>query len=269
LSIIARDILDSALDHQASVIGNQERQQMFVRAVAVAAAVAVWCVCGVAVAAGQATYKETWNPPEASGHLVRHAKKTAEASGHPARHVKKAAEASGHPVRRVRKTAEESGHPARHVRKTAEASKKHVAHGNADKQTVASASNKRVKPVHGKVQKVAAKGAVKGTVKHTASASGRTEQSKFAHHAHADTAELARSGTGSVHPHVVKTAANHESARLTRSAAAVSHAPDHAATDAAAPSTTTGAAPAGNADADPAVANPAIANSGSMPPILK
>jgi hypothetical protein len=251
LSIIACDILDSAFDHQASVIGNQERQQMFVRAVAAAAAVAVWCVCGVAVAAGQATYKETWNPPEALGHPVRHAKKDVEASGHSAKHAKK--------------TAEASGHPAKHAKKTAEASKKHLVDGDADKQTVASASNKRVKPVHGKVQKVAAKGAVKGTVKHTASASGKTEQPKLAHHAHADRAELARSGTGSVHPHAVKIAANHDSVRPAHSAAAMSHdEPDHAATDAAAPPTATGAAPAGNADA-----NPAIANSGSMPPILK
>jgi hypothetical protein len=43
---------------------------MWVRAVATA--VAVWCVSGAAMAAG---YAEVWNPPEASGHAAKPAKK--------------------------------------------------------------------------------------------------------------------------------------------------------------------------------------------------
>jgi hypothetical protein len=52
-------------------VEDREKQQMGIREVA--AALAVWCVSGAAMAAG---YAEVWNPPEASRHVAKHAAKT-------------------------------------------------------------------------------------------------------------------------------------------------------------------------------------------------
>jgi hypothetical protein len=51
-------------------VEDQEKPEMWIRVVA--AALAVWCVSEAAMAAG---YAEVWNPPEASGHVAKHAAK--------------------------------------------------------------------------------------------------------------------------------------------------------------------------------------------------
>lgn len=106
---------------------------MWVRVIATA--VAVWCVSGAAMAAG---YTEVWNPPEASGHSAKHAKKTTRDA-------------------KVKSTA------------GAKAGSKHAAHDRHGAQRVASASKSGAGPsAHGSVKKVAARtGPAKPAVVHT------------------------------------------------------------------------------------------------------
>ncbi|MGA9915751.1 hypothetical protein [Paraburkholderia sp.] len=201
---------------------------MWVRAVATA--VAVWCVSGTAMAAG---YAEVWNPPESTGHTVKHAKKTT---------------GSG-------KTKSTAG---------AKRASKHAAKSQHGAQRVASASKGGAKPAaHGSVKKVSAKnvghgGVVKGTGK-TKSKSVVVAQGKKPHTQIAQ----AKPGQGRImranlvqgrtaHAHVVKVAAKTGPAKP-----AVVH--------------TNAPAKAANVTASPAAdtaSNPATASSGSMPPIL-
>jgi hypothetical protein len=200
---------------------------MWVRAVATA--VAVWCVSGTAMAAG---YAEVWNPPESTGHTVKHAKKTT---------------GSG-------KTKSTAG---------AKRASKHAAKSQHGAQRVASASKGGAKPAaHGSVKKVSAKnvghgGVVKGTGKtksksvvvaqgkkpHTQIAQAKPGQGRImranlvqGHTAHAHMVEVAAK-TGAAKPAVVPTNAPAKAANVTASPAA-------------------------------ATANPATASSGSLPPIL-
>jgi hypothetical protein len=201
---------------------------MWVRAVATA--VAVWCVSGTAMAAG---YAEVWNPPESTGHTVKHAKKTTGAG----------------------KTKSTAG---------AKRASKHAAKSQHGAQRVASASKSGAKPAaHGSVKKVSAKnvghgGVVKGTGK-TKSKSVVVAQGKKPHTQIAQ----AKPGQGRImranlvqgrtaHAHVVKVAAKTGPAKP-----AVVH--------------TNAPAKAANVTASPAAdtaSNPATASSGSMPPIL-
>ncbi len=201
---------------------------MWVRAVATA--VAVWCVSGSAMAAG---YAEVWNPPESTGHTVKHAKKTTGAG-------------------KVKSTADAKG------------ASKHAAKGQHGALRVASASKSGARPAaHGSVKKVAAKsvghgGVVKGMGK-PKSKPAVVAQGKKPH------AQIAQAKPGQVrimranlvqghtaHAHVVRVAAKTGPAKP-----AVVH--------------TNAPAKASNVTASPAAdtaANPATAGSGSMPPIL-
>lgn len=212
---------------------------MRVRAVAVAAAFAAWCVSGAAMAAG---YAEVWNPPESTGHVTKPARKTTGAAK-----VKSAA-------------GSKSG--AKHV-----AGAKHAA-----PHVVASASGHSSKPAaHGHVKTVAAKGAAKGEAKavgarKTPSKAALMVQSDKPHarqHAapHAQLAQ-AKPGQGKIvranlvqgrtaHPHVVKVAAKTGAAKPVAPRANV---PAQAANVSANPPSVT--------------SNPATASSGSLPPIL-
>ena len=196
---------------------------MWVRAVATA--VAVWCVSGAAMAAG---YAEVWNPPEATGHPAKHAKKTVDGS----------------------KLKSTTG---------AKMAPKHAASGQHAAHRLASVSKSGAKPAHGNVKKVAAKGTAKGAVKgalkpkpavvvqgkkpHAQLAQAKPGQAKIMH------ANLVQGHTGRAH--MVKVAAKTGPAKPAVSPAS---APAKSATAPASPANVT--------------ANPATASSGSLPPIL-
>lgn len=198
---------------------------MWVRVVATA--VAVWCVSGTAMAAG---YAEVWNPPEATGHAAKHAKKTVDGS----------------------KLKSTTG---------AKTAPKHAASGQHAAQRVASVSKSGTRPAHRnvKMKKVAAKGTAKGAVKgalkrkpavvvlgkkpHGQFAQAKSGQARIMH------ANLVQGHTG--HAHVMKVAAKTGPAK-----------PVVSSTGAPAKSATAPARPAN------VTANPATASSGSLPPIL-
>ncbi len=205
---------------------------MRVRTVAVAAAVAVWCVSGAAMAAG---YAEVWNPPEATGHVAKQASKKPGAAN--------------------AKSTAGSKSGAKHV----------VGAQHAAPHVVASASGHGIKPApHGHVKTVAAKGATKTGAR--AAGAGKSQskaavmaQSKKPHARLAQAkpvqgkivrANLVQGRTA--HPHVVKVAAKTGAAKPTVSQA---HVPAQSANVSASPSNAT--------------SNPAIASSGSLPPILR
>jgi hypothetical protein len=193
---------------------DQEKQEMWVRAVAMA--IAVWCVSGAAIAAG---YAEVWNPPESTGHLAKHAKKTTGA----------AKKATG--TAKIKSTA------------AAKAGSKHAASAQHSTQRVASASKNGAKAAaHGGVKKVTAKnvthgGVVKGAGKqkskavvvaqgkkphaHIAQAKpgqGRIMRANLVqgHTAHAHMVEVAAK-TGAAKPAVVPTNAPAKAANVTAS----------------------------------------------------
>lgn len=200
---------------------------MWVRAVATA--VAVWCVSGVAMAAG---YTEVWNPPESAGHTAKHAGKTAGA----------ARGKSGAGVKAV---------------------SRHAANGQHGAQRVASVSKSGARPVvHGSVKKVAAgsvthRGVVAGTGKPKSKAAVMAQGKKPG----ARVAQ-AKPGQGRImranlvqghtaHAHVVKVAAKTGAAKP---AVVHTNTPANAANVPASPAA--------------AAVNPATAGSGSLPPIL-
>ncbi|MGP8435819.1 hypothetical protein ACT2FY_19885 [Paraburkholderia fungorum] len=204
---------------------------MWVRAVATA--VAVWCVSGAAMAAG---YAEVWNPPEATGHAAKHAKKAAGAT-------------------KVKPVA------------GAKTGLTHAASAQHGAQRAASASKSGV---HGDVKKVASKnvghgGALKGAGKPKSKtaviAQGKKPHAKIAQ------AKPGKPGQGRVMranliqghaapTHAVKvTAKTGASASMSAPAKAVNGAPGPAAANVT-------ASPAGSNT------NPATASSGSLPPIL-
>ncbi|WP_235993500.1 hypothetical protein [Paraburkholderia solitsugae] len=180
-----------------------------------------------------AGYAEVWNPPESTGHTVKHAKKTKGAG-------------------KIKSTAGAKG-PS-----------KHAAKGQHGAQRVASASKSGAKPAaHGSVKKVAAKnvshsGVVKGAGKPKSKAALVVQGKK----PHAQIAQAKRGQGGIMRAnlvqghtapaHVVKVAAKTGPAKP-----AVVH--------------TNAPAKAANVTASPAAdrtVNPATASSGSMPPIL-
>jgi hypothetical protein len=227
---------------------------MLVRAVA--AALAVWCVSGAALAAG---YAEVWNPPEASGHV---------ASGH----VTKAARKKPAVVKVKAGLGAKGGSKAgsgAHVKQTAS-----VRHG---------ASHGGALAAHGGgVKKVAANGSVKGGTKggmHTAAAGKtrthgtltaqgakpRTQAHTQLAHAKPAQGKVMRANFAPGHsarPHVVKAAEKPAVARPAVTSVPVATA---APTPMAASANVSNIVPMG-ASTNPAT--PATARSGSLPPII-
>ena len=219
---------------------------MWVRAVA--AALAVWCVSGTAMAAG---YAETWNPPEAAGHAAKQSKKKTAANG-------KAGTGSKSVFKAGSKT------PSKTASKAASS---HVASGEHGARRVVSASGSGHKPAaHGAVTKVAPRsagfkgpGASKFTPKTAVMALDKKPHAQLVK-AKPGLAEPLRANLvqgGTAHPHAVKVTAKPGAAKPGAVKPAVSPAkvPPQSANVSAIPAT-------------PAAANPAAANSGSLPPIL-
>ena len=209
---------------------------MWVRAVATA--VAVWCVSDAAMAAG---YAEVWNPPESTGHTVKHAKKTTGAGK-----TKSTAGAKG-----ASKHAAKSQHGAQRVAAASKSGAKPAAHGSVKKVSAKNAN-------HGGVVKVNHSGVVKGAGKPKSKAAVLVQGKK----PHAQIAQ-AKSGQGRImranlaqghtaHAHVVKVAAKTGPAKP---AVVRTNAPAKAANVTASPAADT-------------TANPVTASNGSMPPIL-
>jgi hypothetical protein len=151
-----------------------------------AAALAVWCVSGAAMAAG---YAEVWNPPEASGHLAKQVTKRL-ATGVKARpkadskHVTNA----GHGVPRVASAAG-AGHD-----------NKLAAHGGVNKVAAKGAATHGAKaPAAGKPSTKAAVMAQGGGKPHAQLVRTRPGQGKVVH------ADLAQPRTA--RPHVTQVAA--------------------------------------------------------------
>jgi len=225
---------------------------MLVRAVA--AALAVWCVSGAALAAG---YAEVWNPPEASGHVARgHVTKVARKK--PAV-VKAGAGAKGG-------SKAGSGAHAKQmasVRHGASHSGALAAHGGGVKQV---ASNGRVKGGTKGGMRTAAAG--KTHTHGTLSAQGakpRTQAHAQLVHAKPAQGKVTRANFAPGHtarPHVVKAAAKPAVARPAVASVPVTPA---APTPMAESSNVSNIVPMG-ASTDPA--NPATARSSSLPPII-
>ncbi|RDK00173.1 hypothetical protein [Paraburkholderia lacunae] len=196
---------------------------MWVRAVATA--VAVWCVSGAAMAAG---YAEVWNPPEATGHAAKHAKKTADGP--------KAKSATG-----------------------AKAAPKHVANSQHAAQRVALASKNGAKPAHGSVKKVTGKGVVNGVAKGAdkGAAKGSLKgavkpKPAFVVQARKSRPQIAQAKAGqsrTVHAAVAQGTAHPRAIKVA------------AKTDTAKPAVST-------VSQANVTTNPALASSGSLPPIL-
>jgi hypothetical protein len=207
---------------------NQEKREMWVRAVATV--VAVWCVSSVAVAAG---YSEVWNPPESSGHTARPAKKTTGAGkvkpGVGAKAGSKHTASGQHGVKRAVSAPKSGVKPATH------ASVKKVAAGKTGHHDVVKGAgkpkSKAVVVAHNKKPRAPLTQAKPGQGKIT-------------------NASLVQGRTAPSHP--ARVAAKPD--RAAKPAADHTNAPTQAAT------VTAGAAGS--------TANPAMANSGSLPPIL-
>ncbi|WP_176061052.1 hypothetical protein [Paraburkholderia sp. BCC1876] len=227
---------------------------MWVRVVA--AALAVWCVSGAAMAAG---YAETWNPPEATGHAAKQAGKT--------KKVGKVKASGGS------KAGSKAGAKVASSKTASKTASRHTASGQHGAQRVASASvtGKGGKPAtRGAVKKVTARnGSAKGTVKALGTAGSKPRKPKAAVMAQGKKphAQLvtAKSGQGKVtyanlvqghatRPHAAKVAAK---SAATKPAVAQANAPAQNANVSASP-----AAMAATSS------NPATAGSGSLPPIL-
>jgi hypothetical protein len=227
-------------------VEDQEKQEMWVRVVAMAAA--VWCASGAAMAAG---YSEVWNPPESAGHTAKHVRKTTGAakvkSGAGAKADSKHAARGQHGAQRVVLASKSGSRPAAHggVKVVA----KNTGHGSVKKVTAKNAG-------HAGVVKVA--GTPKSKSKATSVAQGQKPRAPLAQ---------AKPGQGRVmhanlvqghtaHAHVVKVAAK---TGAVKPAAAHPNAPANTANVTASPASVT---------ANSTKANPATASSGSLPPIL-
>ncbi|MFL9890536.1 hypothetical protein [Paraburkholderia sp. RL17-381-BIF-C] len=222
---------------------------MGVRAVAVGAAFAVWCMSGPVMAAG---YTEVWNPSEQNGHVTKQAgtKTGAAANGQ-----------SGVGSKGASKSASKSA--ARSAPKRVAGTKHAAPH-------VASASGHGGKPsAHGSVNKVAAKGTTKSG---TQAAGANKTQSKAAvvtqrKKPHAQVVQ-AKPGHGKVmHANLVASRSTHPQKVKV---AAKPGATKPAASPVNSPSSSVNTAPSANIGANPASAtsNPATASSGSLPPII-
>ncbi|KAA1011634.1 hypothetical protein FVF58_14145 [Paraburkholderia panacisoli] len=190
-----------------------------------AAALAVWCVSEAAMAAG---YAEVWNPPEASGHVAKHATKK----------------------------------PGAGVKAGSKAASKHGAnagHG-APRMAAAGAGHGSKLAAHGGVKKVAAKGGATRGAKAPATANKPKAKAAVMAQTGKPHAQLVRSkpGQGKVvhadlaqsraaHSHVTKVAAKPATVRSANASAMSAN------------------VSAGSADA---ATNPATASSGSLPPII-
>ncbi|WNC92835.1 hypothetical protein RI103_31990 [Paraburkholderia sp. FT54] len=203
---------------------------MGVRAVAAVAALAVWCMSGAAVAAG---YVEVWNPPEASGHVAKQARKKGGSA-------------------EIKSTAGS--------KVASKSASKHVAGAQHAAPRVASTAGHSNKPVaQGSVKKVA----VKATTKSGINATGASK-------APSKTAVMAQSKKP--HAQRVQTKPAQGKVVRANLVVPARQAHPQSATVAAKPAAThvNVPAPSANVSANPANAtsNPATASSGSLPPIL-
>ncbi|WP_144137744.1 hypothetical protein [Paraburkholderia sp. BCC1884] len=200
---------------------------------AVAAALAVWCVSGVAVAAG---YAEVWNPPEASRHTAKQAKKKTVAAKTGAKTgATHAASGQHHATVRVASASGKGGKPAVHGGKVKKvAGKGGVKAGSVGTPGVAKPRSKPAVMTQGKNPRVQIVGAKPG-------------QGKVIH---ANLVQRAAQGQKS-HPQAVRSAAKTGAATPSMSRATTS-------------------APSANVSvsADNPATNPATASSGSLPPII-
>ncbi|HZZ11345.1 MAG TPA: hypothetical protein VFE79_11705 [Paraburkholderia sp.] len=204
---------------------------MWVRAVA--AAVAVWCVSGVAVAAG---YAEVWNPPEAAGHGAQHVKKTAGKpvdGSHAGAGVKHGAKAG-------------SKHAGAQVASASKSGNKAAAHGNVNKVTTGKGPDKSAAPSAVKPKPKAKKPAVMVQTKKPRGQMAQTEAK----------------APGS--KRVPVSVAREQTARpeAVTMAAATGPSVSHTTMAASPMGTSVGASGSNN------MGNPATASSGSLPPIL-
>ncbi|MFT4069818.1 hypothetical protein [Paraburkholderia sp.] len=222
----------------------------------VAAALAVWCVSEAAWAAG---YAEVWNPPEASGHVAKPARKKPAAvkvkTGAATRGAVKAGSgAHAKPIASVR-------HEASHAAPGGAAHRSRLAaHGGGAKQVASHGSVKSglkgsmrtavagKTHTHGAVTAQAAKPHMQAHTQlaHAKPAQGKVMRANFA------PGHTAR-------PHVLKAVAKPAVSRPTVSSAPVTPA---APTSPAESATVSNIVPMG------APANPATARSGSLPPII-
>jgi len=222
---------------------------------AVAAALAVWCVSEAAMAAG---YTETWNPPEASGHVV---------SGHVTKAVRKKPGGAKGKVAEARAGGKRGGAPGKQVASVRHGAVRGAAGGGVHGSKLAA---------HGAgAKKVAASGAAKGGMKLAAvgrsrahagmSAQAVKQRAQPHEQPHAQLART-KSTQGkvmhadfapghTVRPHVARVAAKPAGASQSPVAPAAQ---------------TTPAASVNVGDIAPmgATPNPATARSGALPPII-
>ncbi|MBB5443222.1 MULTISPECIES: hypothetical protein [unclassified Paraburkholderia] len=206
----------------------------------VAAALAVWCVSEVALAAG---YAEVWNPPEASGHIASgHVTRQAHARKKPEAVKVKAGAKGGVKTQTGAHARQTAGarHAATHVASAGAAhGGKLAAHGNGVKHLVAG-------------------GNVKDGVKVAASGQNRSHAIVDAQAAKPAQGKVVHADFAAAHtarPHVDKVAAKPAISRANPIKPSVRTSPDASAN-------VSDIAPMG------AVPNPATASSGSLPPII-
>ncbi|NIF51841.1 hypothetical protein [Burkholderia sp. Ax-1724] len=222
---------------------------------AVAAALAVWCVSEAAMAAG---YTETWNPPEASGHVV---------SGHVTKAVRQKPGGAKGKVAEAKAGGKRGGAHGKQVAS--------VRHGAAHGAAGGGVHSSKLAAHGAGAKKVAASGAAKGGMKLAALGRGRAHAGVSAQAVKQRTqpheqphAQLARAKSTqgkvmhadfapghTVRPHVAKVAAKPVAASTNPVAPAVQTAP-------AASVNVGDIAPMGTAP------NPATARSGALPPII-
>ncbi|MGF6917713.1 hypothetical protein [Paraburkholderia sp. 40] len=218
----------------------------------VAAALAVWCVSEVALAAG---YAEVWNPPEAGGHIAGgHVTQQAHARKKPEAVKVKAGAKGGIKTKagaHARQTAS-ARHAATHV---ASASAAHggklAAHGNGVKRLVAGGNVKGG-------TKVAASGPNRSHATVTAPTAKHAQPHVQLAHAKPAQGKVVHADFAAAHtarPHVDKVAAKPAISR-----ANLIKPPVRTSSDASA--NVSDSAPMGS------VPNPATASSGSLPPII-
>jgi hypothetical protein len=221
---------------------DQEKQQMRVRAVA--AALAVWCVSEVALAAG---YAEVWNPPEASGHA---------ASGPVARQAPARKKTEAVKV----KAQTKGGHrpksgkakPSVHAKQMAS-----VRHGAPHVASGGARHGGKLAAHGGGAKHLAASGKAKGGMNVAASGSTRTH------------AGVAAQGAKHAQPHAARLAhAKPAQDKVMRTVFAAKPAASHANPIKPAVQPSDGSANVGDIAPMGAVPNPATASSGSLPPII-
>ncbi|CAB3807820.1 hypothetical protein LMG27177_06419 [Paraburkholderia fynbosensis] len=196
---------------------------------AVTAALAVWCVSGAAMAAG---YTETWNPPEASRHAAKPAKKNGAVAKFKAGSRVDAKAGSKHAV-------SAAGHKAPRVASAGGSAAGTAAHGGAKKVAAKGKGCAKVSAACKSGTKAVVTAQAKKPHASLAQRQAKSHQDKIVH------ANMVQSGAARAHS--VKIAAKPAASHMNAPAASAN-------VSGAAPDTAT---------------NPATASSGSLPPILR